>query len=614
MGPALQPTVANSPSLVEPEQDEQPSEVGPLPTASPLSSEPASYLSIAKARVPQFVEKSAQQLLETTAVSVSFAAIDTSRYCSGGTANPVYSQLTFTDLDLKTPIDVSRVSIGKAIWTQLMLVNCTNETWGAGYRLGSADPQDNFLWGVNRVNLPPDIKSVPPGHQLTLRFIARAPLQAGNFAMSWALLKEGAKWFKSSSTANLSVKFPSQSEAPLCPGADPSIRVLAGKEYLETQVLECLKKTANGGVLEFSPGVHYLTRKIYIDRPITIQTVGTATQPFNCLANEPIDCAIFVAHPAFNAGSDKTASAYNGLFVVNYASNVHLDHVVLHGNRLNRLTGPIADLMNADRSWGANATFTWCNTCTISYVASVNSLGSSGLQFIGNDAVIVGNVVRDGGQAPPDGGAFINDGFTILDGLRLVFVNNLAMNNTDIDMIFSHIKDGTVKNNVVLHETSSPSYKFTGAMGGMMLDNFNVTALSDSSGSVIEGNWINCNGACQIGLQLGPYPWYPGSDGAAWKSSNETRGCVAGGTISNNQILNAKQGINIAGAKARVRSNIVNDEINVSRLPFITCSEHDRSRLNHEPLNLACQSDVGENFDLSGSVLAVTRFGWDNCY
>lgn len=565
-------------------------------------------------RLPQFVEKPALQLMEATSYSVSFAAVSQEQYCRDAKSNPVYSQPVFFDLDLKTPIDPQHVSIGKAIWVQMMIVNCTNEDWGSGFRLGSAAPQDNFLWGVNRVNFPADIKSVPRGHQLTLRFIARAPTQAGSFALSFAVLKEGSKWFTGAAPILLGVQFPAQSVAAICPDIDPTIRAEAGKGFLETQILECIKKTPNGGVLEIAPGAYYLTRKIFLDRPITLRTRGQSKSPDHCLSNAPLDCAIFIAHPAFNAGDDKTANAYNGLLVASYVSKVHVDHLVFHGNRTGRIGTAVDQLMQADRSWGANATFTWCNQCTISYSASVNSLGSSGLQFIGDDAVIVGNVVRDGGQAPRGGGAFINDGFTILDAQRIAFINNIAMNNTDIDMIFAHIKDGTVRNNVVLHETSSPMYDLTGAMGGMMLDNFNVNALSDSSGSTMANNWINCNGTCQMGLQLGPYPWYPGSDGAKWESANETRGCVQAGTILNNVVMNAKQGINIAGAKGTLRNNIVNDSLTATRLPFITCASHERSRLNHEPLNPNCQSDVGENFDFAGTRLEVTRYAWDNCY
>lgn len=74
------------------------------------------------------------------------------------------------------------------------LQNNGSNTWTQAdlYRLGSQNPQDNWTWGLNRVELP---ASVPPGGQVTFNFYVTAPSYAGTYNFQWRMIHEGVEWF-----------------------------------------------------------------------------------------------------------------------------------------------------------------------------------------------------------------------------------------------------------------------------------------------------------------------------------------------------------------------------------------------------------------------------------
>jgi hypothetical protein len=76
----------------------------------------------------------------------------------------------------------------------ITMKNVGNTTWTAGsaYRLGSQNPQDNMMWGLNRVVLPSD---VPPGASVTLTFDVIAPAKSGTYNFQWRMVQDGVEWF-----------------------------------------------------------------------------------------------------------------------------------------------------------------------------------------------------------------------------------------------------------------------------------------------------------------------------------------------------------------------------------------------------------------------------------
>lgn len=527
--------------------------------------------------------------------------------------------------------------IGKAFWVEFSVSNCTNKDWDTrlGYRFGSAAPMDNLLWGTNRVNFPDDVTIVPAGYSMKVRFVARAPFQAGEYKMAWRVLREGVQWLNGATPKlDVTVNFPTGQTGAICPKTNPAIVIAEGQDNAADAINQCIQETPDGGTLEIIPGTYYVKNKIYINKPITVRTAGTAGLPYNCVSNTMIECATFVADPDMETGSDPRTNSKNGFFYVgkydaNNApewafGNVKVDHIIVHGNRLNRIDTPVFAKLGEDRSLGVNASFMTCHNCTLSHSAFINALNASSVQWIGENGVIIDNIVRDGGQARKGAPAYDyynnTDGFTVLVGKNVFFSNNIAMNNTDVDAILSNITYGIVRNNVVLHDPRSIIYADHHSQAGLMIDNFNLSHLVDSQNSWVVDNYVNCNGLCHFGIELGGYPWYPGTTGSAWHTENETPACVQAGIVARNFVFNAQQGINVAGAAVSLEDNIIGDNYGDLKTmlfngtePNGICENHSRSKLNLYKLLPDCQSQFKNNRDPSGALLDPTDYSFKGC-
>ncbi|HLC65098.1 MAG TPA: MopE-related protein [Candidatus Nanoarchaeia archaeon] len=83
--------------------------------------------------------------------------------------------------------------------TQAVSVTVRNDgsvpwTAAANYRLGSQNPQDNVIWGLNRVLINPAV-TVSENQQYTFNFNIVAPSSTGTYPNFWRMLKEGEFWF-----------------------------------------------------------------------------------------------------------------------------------------------------------------------------------------------------------------------------------------------------------------------------------------------------------------------------------------------------------------------------------------------------------------------------------
>jgi len=87
----------------------------------------------------------------------------------------------YMDAGLSYLVSVTMQNNGSNTWTQ-----------ADNYHLGSQNPQDNFTWGLNRVDLP---ASVPPGGQVTFSFYVTAPYNAGTYNFQWRMVQDGVEWF-----------------------------------------------------------------------------------------------------------------------------------------------------------------------------------------------------------------------------------------------------------------------------------------------------------------------------------------------------------------------------------------------------------------------------------
>jgi len=90
----------------------------------------------------------------------------------------------------------SPLTPGQTVQASLTMQNLGGTTWTAGgpnpFRLGSQDPQDNFTWGRNRVDVP---QPVVPGDEATFTFAVTAPSAPGTYHFQWRMVQEGVTWF-----------------------------------------------------------------------------------------------------------------------------------------------------------------------------------------------------------------------------------------------------------------------------------------------------------------------------------------------------------------------------------------------------------------------------------
>jgi RHS repeat-associated protein len=86
---------------------------------------------------------------------------------------------------------------GQRYTIAVTMKNSGNTAWPAGsaYNLGSTNPQNTMLWGVNRVALA---GAVAPGQQAALSFQVTAPA-AGSYTMGWGMVQENVEWFGAAS-------------------------------------------------------------------------------------------------------------------------------------------------------------------------------------------------------------------------------------------------------------------------------------------------------------------------------------------------------------------------------------------------------------------------------
>ncbi len=85
---------------------------------------------------------------------------------------------------------------GRKYKVSLRMRNTGSTTWTpAGvsyYALGSQSPQDNKIWGLNRIKVP---TSVPPGGEITFAFEVTAPSTPGTYDFQWRMVHEWVEWF-----------------------------------------------------------------------------------------------------------------------------------------------------------------------------------------------------------------------------------------------------------------------------------------------------------------------------------------------------------------------------------------------------------------------------------
>lgn len=89
----------------------------------------------------------------------------------------------------------SSLTVAQGAQATVTMRNTGAAAWTAaeGYRLGAQGPQDNGVWGRNRVELP--VASVAPGQDVTFSFPITAPATPGQPTFQWRMVQDGVEWF-----------------------------------------------------------------------------------------------------------------------------------------------------------------------------------------------------------------------------------------------------------------------------------------------------------------------------------------------------------------------------------------------------------------------------------
>ena len=219
-----------------------------------------------------------------------------------------------------------------------------------------------------------------------------------------------------------------------------------------------------------------------------------------------------------------------------------------------------------------------CVGCALDDVVSRNALCGTGMVWSGGLATIQRSEFRGNGIAGTSG--LWADGLTLVYAPQSTVSSNRFVDNSDVALILGYGVNSQVEHNVIIQRAQS-------SFAGLMLHNFHSDDLSmrgDFRGAVIANNTIDCGAQlCTFGIQLGPRPW------------DDTRNIV-GGTVTANDVIGAKVGINVDGAGSRAAPTAVyaNDVTNTpAAAVFSGCAES----VPADKINVAPTSVVNRGSD-----------------
>lgn len=311
--------------------------------------------------------------------------------------------------------------------------------------------------------------------------------------------------------------------AEICAGHFLTTKTVSASDEIQA----CIDMGA--AVVSLPSGRIFLDRQISIKHPVTLTTTGATDGAPTC-TEKSASCAHLVVSPNFNDS--------NGILAIANTQNVKLDHIIVDGNRSNRLRTPAAAQCAAGQNnYGKTITVHGCAHCTVNASTFQNALCGSPLEWIGDDATIANNLfVRNGDSRKKNMWA---DGLTTLQANDSRIIGNTLIDNSDVGLIVGGGRNLEVRNNRIQQKSVT-------AFAGLMLDNFSGSQSGDFKGAVISGNKIECE-KCFFAFNIGPLPWYRPAK------------MIFGGEVSNNEILGGTLGLNIDGVSStspmRIRSN-----------------------------------------------------------
>lgn len=450
--------------------------------------------------------------------------------------------------------------------------NCTGATVArvdasaaTGTKLGFSAPRDYDTFGIKRAAFPAD---VPNASTVTIAMTLRAPPLTGAHTLRFGLVTEGVAWLPAESPQHVVNVQATSQVATICPGVTADV---GGTQPASDALQSCIDATPSGGTLALPGGVYRVDKGLRFANPITVTTTGsTATSP-NCWALGSPACAVLRA--------DANLVTPRGFVFVSAASGVHLDRIVIDGNRNARLASTAAASCAATNTGaGFNAHSDNCADCSFRRGMSARALCGTGWEWTGDNAIIEGNVFYQNGDH--NASYMWADGLTLLRSNSAQVRNNQFYDNSDIDFICGGATNALLENNVVLHGVQ-------GTFGGLMLDNFNSSTPGKFQGTLLRNNNVSCgNQLCDFGIVLGPHAWY--------QSPN-----IEGGTVTGNTVVGAKMQMIAEGAGTAADPIVVNGNTlgtSAARATFGCGQTRDTAVFNVSPDSFVTTADSTARF------------------
>ena len=304
--------------------------------------------------------------------------------------------------------------------------------------------------------------------------------------------------------------------------------------------------------IDVEPGTYIVDAPIVVWRAFRIGTAGLASDTRNCQQLPGSWCAKFVASSASNACINNNAYCIpgntdrGGLLQALGARGVIFDHLVIDGNRANRLNTVARSYCDNPNDqirtnvFGFNARFNECHgtstadRCQFTYNLTRNALCGTGLEWHGDFGRVQGNAAFNNGGP---GQYLWADGLTILRNNYGMVNDNHTYNNTDVALIVGAAYNAQIQSNWI---EQNGVYAFAGMMLGNFKESGQVGQTGDYRNATIRYNTVNCYGFwCGFGLNLGPDPWSP--VGADYPN-------IFGGTVTQNNINGGRVLVNFGGA------------------------------------------------------------------
>ncbi len=255
-------------------------------------------------------------------------------------------------------------------------------------------------------------------------------------------------------------------------------------------LLNCIHQTSPGGTLSLPGGRYVLSSQINISSPIHIRTAGLPKTAPRCSDLAAGRCAEFQAMAGFTPPSE-------GFFVAS-GDGVHIDHIVVDGNRLARLTSKAAascqdattNQLGVNIIWGSNSS-------SFTNSSSRNTVCGSALEVTARSAVVIeNNTFASNGF---HNRKFLwSDGITVWDAASSVFRGNFIVDSTDVDLIFGGCQSCQITGNTITHNGSYAGSAFAAIVVHAWP---NGETSGNYTGSEFSENLVDCgiNRSCGFG-------------------------------------------------------------------------------------------------------------------